>query len=272
MAENPNQNLKKLKQPKNKNLHFHIPLSRLKEFIQVINELKVNLEVYLSAKELDSLSKRELEDTLRLFSYRPSLTIHGPFMDLSPGALDPLVRDVTMQRFTQSIEVASLFGAHTVVLHSGYEKWRYDHKVDVWLEQSLRTWEPMVEFAQMKGVTIAVENIFEDHPENLAMLLSKIDSESFGLCFDTGHFNLFSRINLRQWFEITGTERVKELHMHDNDTTRDHHWAPGLGVFPFDELFEILGLPERTDIVLTVEAHDMEHVKKSLEFFDRKFH
>ncbi len=273
MAENLSQrNLKKLKQPVNKNLHFHIPLSRLREYIQVINELKVNLEIYLSAEDLDTLGKGELEDFINLFSYTPSLTIHGPFMDLSPGAVDPLVRDVTMQRFTQAIEAASLFGAKTLVLHSGYDKWRYDHKVEIWLEQSLKTWLPLLEIAQLKGIPIAVENIFEDNPENLSLLLSKIDSPYFGLCFDTGHFNLFSTIKLKQWLNITGTDRIIELHLHDNDTTKDHHWAPGLGVFPFDQLFEILRLPERDDIVLTVEAHNIEHVQKSLEFFQRKFH
>ena len=273
MVENQSlKRIKNLKQPKNKNLHFHIPLSRLKEFIHIINEMKVNLELYFSASDLDALNVKDLEEIASLFSYSPSLTIHGPFMDLSPGAMDPLVRDVTLQRFTQALEAASFFKAGTIVLHSGYDKWRYDHKIDVWLEQSLKTWPPIVELAEMKGIRIAVENIFEDHPENLALLLERVDSPNFGLCFDTGHFNLFSRIDLRQWFDITGTERIIELHLHDNDTTRDHHWAPGLGVFPFNELFEILGLPERTDIVLTVEAHDMGHVQKSLEFFDKKFH
>ncbi|RMG67152.1 MAG: sugar phosphate isomerase/epimerase [Nitrospirae bacterium] len=272
MALNQQQIKARLKQPKNKNLHFHIPYGRIDEFIEIINELKVNLEIYFSAEELDRLSLKALEASKNRFSYTPSLSIHGPFMDLSPGAVDPMVRDVTMLRIKQTLDVAEALGAKTVVLHSGYEKWKYDHKVDVWLEQSVKTWEPMVEFAQMKGIRIGVENIFEDNPENLALLLERIDSEYFGLCFDTGHFNLFSTISLRRWLEITGTERIVELHLHDNDTTRDHHWAPGLGVFPFDELFQILGLPQRQDIVLTVEAHDMGHVQKSLEFFQRKFH
>ncbi len=254
------------------NIHFHIPYNRLSEYIELINQLKVNLEIYLDADNLDNLTLKALEESRSLFSYNPSLTLHGPFMDLSPGAVDSLVRGATMQRIKQALDVAEAMGMHTVVLHSGYEKWKYDHKVKVWLEQSLRTWEPMVELASLKGVRIAIENIFEDNPENLAMLMDRLQHPSFGLCFDTGHFNLFSSITLKQWLEITGTERIFELHVHDNDSTRDHHWAPGEGIFPFDELFTILNLPERDDIVLTVEAHNMEHVKKSLEFFKRKFH
>jgi len=55
------------------------------------------------------------------------------------------------------------------------------------------TWQPLNARAAAMGVKIAIENIFEDEPQNLKMLMENMNSENSGICFDTGHFNLFSR-------------------------------------------------------------------------------
>jgi len=38
------------------------------------------------------------------------------------------------------MEIAELLAPKIVVFHSGYEKWKYGHRVDIWLEESLTTW------------------------------------------------------------------------------------------------------------------------------------
>ena len=40
--------------------------------------------------------------------------------------------------------------------------------------------------AEEIGAKIAIENIFEDEPQNLRLLMEKMGNNSFGICFDSG--------------------------------------------------------------------------------------
>ncbi len=214
------------------------------------------------------MSEETVDELLDSLDYRPSVTIHGPFMDLSPAAVDPLVREVTLKRFTRTLDVAGFFGATNVVFHSGFEKWKYNHKTDLWLEGSLRTWKPLVALAEEKGLTVAIENIFEEDPVNLRMLAEAVGSGAFGICFDSGHFNLFSKIPLKEWLEMI-SPYLLELHLHDNDGTMDSHVPPGEGVFDFEAAFRYLDGLGADDCIVTVETHSVDDIRKSIEFLHR---
>ena len=93
------------------------------------------------------------------------------------------------------------------------------------------------------------------------MLSEEMNSGNFGICLDTGHFNLFSKIGLREWIGII-RPYIMELHLHDNYGVSDDHLPPGRGTFDFKTLFEeILGI----DCVYTLEAHSIDDVKESLK-------
>lgn len=245
-------------------LHFHVPFSKIHQYIDSLRAQRLSLEVYFSAHDLDNLTENSL-NILKSLDYDPSLTVHGPFMDLNPGAVDPLVRDATLQRFKKTLEIAHTLRANMVVFHSGYEKWKYALKIEPWLEASQRFWHEIEPILSEYDLEIAIENIFEDSPENLKALMQALQSERIGLCFDTGHFNLFSKVPLKDWLQVTG-RYIKELHIHDNDTTFDAHLAPSKGTFDFDTLFEFL---ESNSIkpVYTVEAHTPQDVLDALSFF-----
>jgi sugar phosphate isomerase/epimerase len=186
-------------------------------------------------------------------------------MDLSPGAVDPLVQRVTIERFRKTLLLAELMGAGNVVFHSGYDRWRYGQNIDIWLEASVKTWTPLLREAESYGISIAIENIFEDRPESLKLLVDKINSRHFGLCFDTGHFNLFSNIPLKDWLEITGPH-ILELHLHDNDGTGDDHLSPGEGTFDFDALFTYLDSYSPGRMILTFEPNSIDEARKTMGF------
>lgn len=48
------------------------------------------------------------------------LLLHAPFAELSPCAIDPLVRDVVRRRFDQALFAADVIGAKRIVFHSGF--------------------------------------------------------------------------------------------------------------------------------------------------------
>ena len=181
-------------------------------------------------------------------------------MDLSPGAVDEKVRAITIERFLSVFDVAEILQPKTIVFHSGYEKWKYAHRIDLWLEGSLITWSAVLERAKALNVRIAIENIFEDDPENLRILMEHINSEHFGVCFDTGHFNIFSSIPLSEWIGQL-KPYIMELHLHDNHKISDAHIAIGDGTFDFNALFAAV---RDKDIIYTIEGHTPEDVMKSI--------
>jgi sugar phosphate isomerase/epimerase len=242
--------------------HVHIPFNKIEQYAQVLCDQKLNIEIYFSADVLDTAGIDVIEKTISVLDYSPSMSIHAPFMDLSPAAVDAKIREVTMFRFDQIMDVASVLKAKNVVFHSGYEKWKYALNIDIWLEKSLMTWDKVLEQAERADILISIENIFEDSPDNLRLLAENVDSGRFGLCFDTGHFNLFSRISLDEWISQTG-RYINELHLHDNDGTSDAHISIGSGTFDFKRLFHLLN--DRNDILRTVEAHSPEDASESLK-------
>jgi sugar phosphate isomerase/epimerase len=239
----------------------HVPYHRIGEYFSFIKEQRINLEIYFSAESLDSLVPDALALLTSSLDYHPVLTMHAPFMDLSPGAVDSQVREVTVNRFNQVFEIAKILQPKAIVFHSGYEKWKYAMRVDLWLKNSLKTWEHFAKRSFNMGVKIAIENIFEDEPTNLRLLMEKMGSEYFGLCFDAGHFNLFSRIPLGEWLDQI-SHYIVELHLHDNNRTFDDHKAIGDGTFDFQTLFSAVS--DRNPIY-TIEGHTKEAVVKSME-------
>jgi sugar phosphate isomerase/epimerase len=241
-------------------IHVHIPYSKVGHYLALIKQERLNLEIYFPSSSLDTLKTEEIERLRDSLDYHPSLSIHSPFMDLSPGAVDPKIKAVTVERYTQVFDIAEILRPNVIVFHSGYEKWKYAHRVDLWLEESLSTWKPLISRAALLGTRIAIENIFEDEPSNLYLLMKEIESLCFGICFDTGHYNIFSKVSLEEWLGLL-SPYIIELHLHDNDKSFDSHLAIGEGTFDFKTLLSRL---KERDCVYTIEAHTPEEVLKSI--------
>lgn len=235
--------------------HVHVPFEMLGGLAGILKEHDLGIELYLTGKTLDSFGSGWDREILKHLDHNPPLTIHGPFMDLSPGGVDTLVRGASIERYRKTLEAASTLNAKGVVFHSGYEKWRFGHRADIWLERSIETWTPLIEIAKKAGIKIAMENIFEDTPDNLIALMEKLGSAHFGICFDTGHYRLFSKEKTLQDWILPLREYILELHLHDNDGTFDQHRPMGECGFPFKTLFEML---KDRDIIHTIEAHSVE--------------
>lgn len=252
--------------------HVHIPFSKIKDYLLFIRDYRLNLEIYFNSKTLDTISSSDIEElkgSLYLPDYNPQFTVHAPFMDLSPGAIDTMIRDVTIKRFTQTLKLVEPLTPPAVIFHSGYEKWKYSDKTDIWLEGSLRTWKEIIGIAQRMKTKIAIENIFEHEPLNLRFLMEELSSQWFGICLDTGHLNLFSKRPLSAWIKEL-LPYVIEFHLHDNDKTSDSHLSIGDGTFNFDELFSaIKGSWE--NYIFTIESHTPESVMKSIKRFNEYY-
>ena len=84
----------------------------------------------------------------------------------------------------------------------------------------------LVERAEKRGVRIAAENVRNTHI--LTKTLDTIDSPMLGLCYDSGHDNIWSHTPP---YELLSRykDRLFAVHLHDNMGINDDHIAPGEG-------------------------------------------
>ncbi len=245
------------------NLHLHVPYQHLAARMNFILERKINPEIFFSAGSLERAEKREiaaLADTIRSASL--PATIHAPFLDLNPGAIDPTIREATKKRFMQLFEIAEIFRPRVIVFHPGFDELRYGDNRKAWLDNSIAFWGEFIPLAEELGTVIAIENIFEKEPSTLLELLSAIDNPLFRHCFDTGHWNMFATVTLEEWFELLGGF-IAEAHIHDNHGTADEHLPVGEGDIDFGRFFSLLGR-YAPDAVRTVELHTLDRIERGL--------
>jgi len=244
-------------------IHVHIPFPKLKDYFEMLRKRKYDLEIYCSAAVLDQIERSDLDQLAERLDWGPKLTLHAPFLDLNPGAVDPMVRSVTQVRFRQLLNVAAVLKPRAAVFHAGYDRWRYGGRKEIWLDYGIDTWRKVMESASKIGLRIAVENVFDEDPDALRMLIEKIDSPDFGFCFDSGHLNLFSTVPMEQWFAVLGKHLV-EVHLHDNEGKADSHLAVGKGAIDFVGFFRLMKQYAPTPI-FTIEAHEQDDIETSLE-------
>jgi len=247
-----------------KTCHVHLPWRNCDTYLPFILEHGLHPEIAFKGPDLDTLDLVTLENTARKLSEAGlAVTVHAPFADLNPGALEPLVYEATERRYMQAIKAAEALGAYVIVYHPGYDRWKYSGNDHLWHEQNLRFWPSLITYAETIGCRIALENIYEHRPDTLAKLLNEIDSPSFGHCFDVGHWNLFSESTMETWFDALGSRTI-HLHLHDNHGRSDEHLPVCEGEIDFDELFtHVRTFPAPPS--MTLEAHDPQAILRSLK-------
>ncbi|MDH4099446.1 MAG: sugar phosphate isomerase/epimerase [Nitrospirota bacterium] len=243
-------------------INVHVPFKRIFDHLDLIREKALDLEIYVSADDLDAGDHARFEHLAASLDYSPRVSIHAPFMDLSPGAIDPAIREVTVRRYRQAIESCTVLRPQIMVCHSGYDRWRFNGHRDIWRDGWRRTYDALSGLAEHAGIRIAIENIFDETPDPLASLMEKLPREQVGICFDTGHFNLFSSTSLSEWIGLLG-HRIMATHLHDNFKQKDDHLPVGTATFDFPGYFGLLKAGEHLPL-FTIETHDRTRIEESL--------
>lgn len=249
-------------------IHVNVPYGMLLHRVDFAIRHRIHPEIYFSAEDLDQSHEKEVRGLAQtLHHHGLEITIHGPFMDLSPGGVDRKVKEVTRERFRKTLEMATLFQPKTIVFHPGYEKWKFDGNVSLWLISSLETWRPLVDEAEKKGLILALENVFEEDPTSLLHLLEEIHSPHFRFCFDTGHHHLFSKTHFSDWVKTLRAYLV-EVHLHDNHKERDEHLPLGEGNIDAEGFFQLLSI-EKLRPIFTIEPHQEEHLWRGMKAVEK---
>jgi sugar phosphate isomerase/epimerase len=117
----------------------------------------------------------------------------------------------------------------------------------------LKTWKPLISFAQDHGIRIGIENCpmsftRDEWPggKNLAVspavwrrMFSDIDSPNFGLNYDPSHFILQQMDPLSPLHEF----KAKIFHLHAKDVAVDQQRLNEVGIFAFPKLWHTPRIP-----------------------------
>lgn len=199
---------------------------------RVAREYGLNLEIaeYCTAWNMDekfagvdSVVRKKLEGI-------PTSTLHAPYNELFPCAIDKKARELAAFRYRQAIDLAKRYGSAKVVIHGGYNGWIY---YPVWYtEQSILFWKGFLK--EDLGVEIVLENVLEREPAWILDIIKGVDDPRLRMCLDIGHVNAYSNISVMDWLEACAPY-ISHFHIHNNDGTRDQHNALNDGRIPMKE-------------------------------------
>lgn len=165
----------------------------------------------------------------------PSITVHGPFVDMSPISYDSDIATITYKRFSAAHFAAKKLGAQKMIIHTCLVPQIY--YIDTWIERTVSFWTAFLE--KHHGVTICLENVLDWFPEPMEEIAKKMDCDELRLCLDFGHANAFSKTPVEAW-ATKMAPHLSHLHVHDNLGDADSHLAIGEGNIDFAALFPLI--------------------------------
>lgn len=193
--------------------------------------LGLELTAFTYAPELDRPAARD-EAKVQCAGVA-HLWLHGPFAELCPAAIDPLVRDVARARYRQAFEAAAELGVSRVVLHAGFTP--YVYFPEWFVGRSVEFWCALLPELP-EGMRVALENVMEPGPEMLVDIAKQVDDPRLGLCLDVGHANTcVSKTPPADWVAPMAPW-LRHVHLHSNVGNLDDHAPVGAGTVPAREI------------------------------------
>ena len=139
-------------------------------------------------------------------------TLHAPYNELFPMAIDQKVAAVAYERYDAAWRYCLRFGAGKMVVHANYVE---DLYFPSWFTQRhAEFWRRFLD-EHGEDVTICVENVMERKPELLLPILEKVDDPRLRMCLDVGHANL-SDTAPADWLKACAPF-ISHYHIHNND-------------------------------------------------------
>lgn len=164
--------------------------------------------------------------------------VHMPYPVYVPKGSKELNDYLWHEVAPKSMKLCSFFGCSYIVVH-GFKLVHYLGSEDAEWEQTEAFLDSIAPMAREMGITICIENLYDNlgghlvegpccdvkkTVERIDRINDKYHAEVLGFCFDTGHANLVG-LDFEK-FITTLDDRLKVLHIHDNDGIADLHQIP----------------------------------------------
>ena len=240
-----------------------------------LNEYLTNTDLYsFRANTFFSQSEQELE---KFFSrHREGAKtagvkinqMHMPYPVYVPGGNRELNEYLWNVVAPKSLKICAFFDCKYIVVH-GFKLARYLGSEEAeWIETE-RFLDSLAPLAKELGITICIENLYEgigghliEGPgcdaqkaaERIDRMNDRYQAPVLGFCFDTGHANI-AGLDFERFLTTLG-DRLKVLHIHDNDGRRDLHQIP----FTFAETRENLSSTDWDGFIRGLQSANFDGV------------
>ncbi|MCS7135815.1 MAG: sugar phosphate isomerase/epimerase [Nitrososphaerota archaeon] len=155
------------------------------------------------------------------------INVHGPYNPLALG-------HVWFKRLEVTISLAGLLRSSYVVVHAP----KFED-----FEVTLKSLERLSSTASTFGINLLVENCTSNESsylntvEDFVTLFDTTCAKNLGLCLDVGHAYIEGEIDD---FLSRLYEKLRNVHLHDNDGIRDLHMPLDAGRVPWRRILETL--------------------------------
>lgn len=161
--------------------------------------------------------------------------MHAPFPMMVKGRED--ISDKMCRITVNSMELCARMGGHYIVVHPVTLAYECSRKEEY--DFNIAMYKKLIPAAKRLNLVVCLENMFVEVNQHLmegvcsdfrdaAAMIDELNEaageELFGFCFDVGHANILGK-NLCQAVVALG-DRLKILHIHDNDGISDLHTMP----------------------------------------------
>jgi sugar phosphate isomerase/epimerase len=244
------------------NIPFPFLLNR---YLSLFLDNGLNPEIGLDAGSLSLYAPRTFRGVARAFQQAGRrITLHAPFQDLAPGALDDEVLAASRRRLRQAFRWLKVFCPAAVVCHLGYEAQHYRWDLDNWLARSAATFKELAGMAAPFGATVMLENVYETEKELFVEVISRVQATNLKICLDVGHLLAFGDGDFPGWLE-TLWPHIGHLHLHDNQGDADDHLALGTGKVPLAYVLQFFK-DKGVRPLITLEPHQEGSLTPSLAY------
>ena len=174
---------------------------------------------------------------------------HAPFG--FNWANETIKKEKADPRVERSIKIAAMLGASSIIVHPLHWFPFKGHEEEI-RKINLEYYRSLIPVARDCGIRIAFENMWQKEVKrkcisddvgsraaDLASYIDEIDSEWVVACLDVGHCSLVGE-EAEDAIRVLGHDRLKALHVHDNDYQGDRHTLPGLGMMNWDNIMQAL--------------------------------
>ena len=193
--------------------------------------------------------------------------------------------DTALEKLFRWIDMYEEIGIKNMVLHcDNLSETNLSREEKI--EKNIEKLQILAEYIKNKEITVCLENLRPHSPEetelvdrsadDLLYIIERIGSSKFGICLDTGHLNLTDK-NQRE-FILKAGDKLKALHIADNDGNTDQHLMPfNRGTVDFPEIIKALKeikyngifnleIPGERSIPLELRDAKIEYIKAFYQY------
>ncbi len=193
--------------------------------------------------------------------------------------------DTALEKLFRWIDMYEEIGIKNMVLHcDNLSETNLSREEKI--EKNIEKLQILAEYIKNKEITVCLENLRPRSPEetelvdrsadDLLYIIERIGSSKFGICLDTGHLNLTDK-NQRE-FILKAGDKLKALHITDNDGNTDQHLMPfNRGTVDFPEIIKALKeikyngifnleIPGERSIPLELRDAKIEYIKAFYQY------